>query len=123
MARGALWRCSATTVGVLQVGDHAGASRRRLLNRASGIGLGTSGTVFFLAQRGTCGFPARLFLVTKTSVHCRTRRAAIVAVSFPEALPSNGALACGCRKGGLVMDLHAGSGTTLFVASPRLSCP
>jgi DNA modification methylase len=80
-----------------------------------------SETVFILAKRSNYWFDRRglggqedLWEIYAPNAQRSYRHAA----PFPEALVER-CLACGCKKGGLVLDPFAGSGTTLTVAVRR----
>lgn len=81
----------------------------------------TSENVFLLAKRSTYRFKRKglagdedIWEIPAPNAPRSYRHAA----PFPEALVER-CLACGCRKGGLVLDPFAGSGTTLLVALRR----
>lgn len=81
----------------------------------------TSEVVFILAKRSTYWFDRRgldgqedVWEIYAPNAPRPYRHAA----PFPEALVER-CLACGCKKGGLVLDPYAGSGTTLAVAVRR----
>lgn len=81
----------------------------------------TSETVFLLAKRSAYRFRRKglsgdedVWEIPAPNAARSYRHAA----PFPEALVER-CLACGCRKGGLVLDPFAGSGTTLLVALRR----
>jgi len=81
----------------------------------------TSETIFILAKRSTYWFDRRglggqedVWEIPAPNAPRPYRHAA----PFPEALVER-CLACGCKKGGMVLDPYVGSGTTLKVAVQR----
>lgn len=81
----------------------------------------TTEVVFILARRSNYWFDRRGLEGDEDVWEIRAPAAAPAyrhAAPFPEALVER-CLACGCKKGGLVLDPYAGSGTTLKVAVQR----